>query len=424
MAPEQTAPGQVTPAADVWALGLLAYELLTGRAFWRAANEAGGTTAQLLREVVLDPIPAASARAAEYEVGARLPAGFDAWFARCVAREPSSRFADAGLAWRAMQKMLAMGDALAETAVDPSGASRPRPATATGDATPFLPEAPAAPAGSSGPPPAGAPGPVVALPQETPVATTHRAPSAAPPRSGGRGALLAGVAIAVAGVASGWVLSHRAQPVGPPVTPAPSVVAATTVASTVVVASAEPAPAPPAPPASTAPTTTATATPATPVTAHVPTPVTPLVASSEPPKATPPRSAPGGFLDPTKPDGTGPTQWKVQDHHVRLFSRLVANDSNVADAVVRKAVEWDAWQYLQCYERVFKGAKDLAEGTVTVGFDILDQLPRHARLQGSTFPSSAFNDCVVGTLTGQTINAAGPDGRGHVVYAFRFVPMN
>jgi hypothetical protein len=113
----------------------------------------------------------------------------------------------------------------------------------------------------------------------------------------------------------------------------------------------------------------------------------------------------------------------VRDQRVRLLSRLVANQSNVADAVVRKAVDWDAWQYLRCYERVFGGAKDFEEGTVTIGFDILDQLPRHAQLQSSTFESKSFNDCVVGTLVGQTINAAGPDGKGHVVYAFRFVPM-
>jgi hypothetical protein len=114
----------------------------------------------------------------------------------------------------------------------------------------------------------------------------------------------------------------------------------------------------------------------------------------------------------------------VQDHHVRLLSRLVSNDGNVADATVRKAIEWDSWQYLQCYERSFAGARDLAEGTVTIAFDILGQLPRNARLQSSTFASATFNDCVLGTLVGQTINAAGPDGTGHVVEAFRFVPMN
>jgi hypothetical protein len=104
------------------------------------------------------------------------------------------------------------------------------------------------------------------------------------------------------------------------------------------------------------------------------------------------------------------------------MSRLVSNQSNVSDAVVRDAVEHAGWMYLQCYERFFKGMKDLSDGTVTVGFDILDQLPRFGTLQSSTFESKSFNDCVVGTLIGQTINAAGPDGKGHVVYAFRFLP--
>ena len=70
----------------------------------------------------------------------------------------------------------------------------------------------------------------------------------------------------------------------------------------------------------------------------------------------------------------------------------------------------------------FAASKDMPEGTVTVAFDILEQLPRHAALASSTIQSATFNDCVVGTLVGQTINAAGPDGKGHVVYAFRFVP--
>ena len=46
----------------------------------------------------------------------------------------------------------------------------------------------------------------------------------------------------------------------------------------------------------------------------------------------------------------------------------------------------------------------------------------HRRFEQETIQSSTFNDCVVGTLIGQTINAAGPDGKGHVVHAFRFVP--
>jgi hypothetical protein len=33
-----------------------------------------------------------------------------------------------------------------------------------------------------------------------------------------------------------------------------------------------------------------------------------------------------------------------------------------------------------------------------------------------------LNSCVVGTVIGQTINAAGPEGKGHAAEAFRFVP--
>jgi hypothetical protein len=32
--------------------------------------------------------------------------------------------------------------------------------------------------------------------------------------------------------------------------------------------------------------------------------------------------------------------------------------------------------------------------------------------------------CVVSTLQGQTINAAGATGKGHVVYAFKFVVVD
>ncbi|MDB4997293.1 MAG: serine/threonine protein kinase, partial [Myxococcaceae bacterium] len=140
--------------------------------------------------------------------------------------------------------------------------------------------------------------------------------------------------------------------------------------------------------------------------------------------ATAPRAAAavGGFGDPTDGDRRGATTWKVQDHPVRLLTRLVSNESNVTDAVVRKAVDWSAWEYLRCYEAAFKSSKDLPEGTVTVGFEIIDQLPRHGTLVSTTFASKTMADCVVNTLIGKTINAAGPDGRGKVVYAFKFMP--
>ena len=42
MSPEQTeSTGAVSPASDVWSFGLLAYAVITGRYFWRAATSAG-----------------------------------------------------------------------------------------------------------------------------------------------------------------------------------------------------------------------------------------------------------------------------------------------------------------------------------------------------------------------------------------------
>ena len=66
MAPEQTDPnGEVSPATDVWALGLIAFRVLTGRHFWRAANAAHPTLTMVLAEVLSAEIPSATERAAE-----------------------------------------------------------------------------------------------------------------------------------------------------------------------------------------------------------------------------------------------------------------------------------------------------------------------------------------------------------------------
>jgi serine/threonine protein kinase/formylglycine-generating enzyme required for sulfatase activity len=112
MAPEQTVPGgEVTPAADIWPLGLIAFRALTGRIFWR-----GDSPMAVLREVAFEPIPRASRRAADLGCEARLPPGFDAWFDRCVAREPRARFRTAAEA-RDGFRALAAGDTAALAAV-------------------------------------------------------------------------------------------------------------------------------------------------------------------------------------------------------------------------------------------------------------------------------------------------------------------
>jgi len=106
MAPEQTRSGAITPAVDVWALGLLAFHVLTGRYYWRAPESQDSTMTELLREIVIEPLRPASVRAEEAGVKHMLPPGFDAWFGRCVARDPASRFPNARDCFAALAQLL------------------------------------------------------------------------------------------------------------------------------------------------------------------------------------------------------------------------------------------------------------------------------------------------------------------------------
>ncbi|MFT3767571.1 MAG: protein kinase [Minicystis sp.] len=107
MAPEQTAAhSTVGPQTDVWALGLIAFRMLTGRVYWVAANDENANTASLMREILFEPVIPASERAAQLGVAGLLPPGFDSWFGCCVHREMNARYPNAAEARAGLAALL------------------------------------------------------------------------------------------------------------------------------------------------------------------------------------------------------------------------------------------------------------------------------------------------------------------------------
>jgi serine/threonine protein kinase/hemoglobin-like flavoprotein len=107
MAPEQCGTGDlISPATDVWALGLLVFRMLTGHSFWLSSRAEAPAIAALMREVLSDPIPRASERVKQIDdLRLELP-GFDAWFDQCLQRAPGARFASATEACEALDELL------------------------------------------------------------------------------------------------------------------------------------------------------------------------------------------------------------------------------------------------------------------------------------------------------------------------------
>lgn len=104
MAPEQFDTSLlVSPATDIWALGLVTFTMLTGVSYWKAAQGASITLAALLAEISIGTFAPASQRASEADRSIVLPPGFDGWFARCVARAIGDRFPDATQAHSALE---------------------------------------------------------------------------------------------------------------------------------------------------------------------------------------------------------------------------------------------------------------------------------------------------------------------------------
>jgi eukaryotic-like serine/threonine-protein kinase len=106
MAYEQAAGSRVSPQTDIWAFGLIAFFLLTGRPYWAAASGEEGGLAALFGEILTKPIALPSVRARELGVEPCWGAEFDQWFLRCVDREPERRFLTAGDAARELARAL------------------------------------------------------------------------------------------------------------------------------------------------------------------------------------------------------------------------------------------------------------------------------------------------------------------------------
>jgi len=95
MSPEQNEVSEITPAADVWAVGLLCFRMFTGRFYWLSANEPELNLGWLYHELITEPLVSASTRAEMLGCELLLPPKFDTFFSRCVTRDPKQRFANA-----------------------------------------------------------------------------------------------------------------------------------------------------------------------------------------------------------------------------------------------------------------------------------------------------------------------------------------
>lgn len=86
MSPEQAkGQGEVDHRADLWALGCIVYECLTGTTVWNVDQG----VAMILAQIAGAPIPKPS------KLRPDLPPQFDQWFAKALERDPQKRFQNA-----------------------------------------------------------------------------------------------------------------------------------------------------------------------------------------------------------------------------------------------------------------------------------------------------------------------------------------
>jgi serine/threonine-protein kinase len=147
--PEQARGDEVTGASDVYALGIVLFEMLTGR----RPFEADSAAAVALKRLNEDPPPPSS-------LGRPVPPGLEAIVMRALRREPAERFPDAGAmaealrAWRRHPDAPGARAALAG-AIGPGAVAAAAAIPASGEPTVYVPPRVARPADRApgGPPP-------------------------------------------------------------------------------------------------------------------------------------------------------------------------------------------------------------------------------------------------------------------------------
>ncbi|TKC95251.1 serine/threonine protein kinase [Polyangium fumosum] len=107
MAPEQfLMESSVTPATDIFALGMISFTLLVGKPYWYEESRGGANVFAFATRAALGPREPATARAAR--LGTTLPPAFDAWFACATAKAPAERFPSATSAVKALAEALVL----------------------------------------------------------------------------------------------------------------------------------------------------------------------------------------------------------------------------------------------------------------------------------------------------------------------------
>ncbi len=93
MSPEQALAREVGPPSDLYAIGCMTYEMLTGRLPFNDSSQAA-----LLMRQVNDPVPDVR------EVDPLIPESVALWVAKMTEKDPDERFPDAASAWEAFEE--------------------------------------------------------------------------------------------------------------------------------------------------------------------------------------------------------------------------------------------------------------------------------------------------------------------------------